>query len=141
MYRCNSCKSEFDEYDTHYEKHGFSDGPFERFATCPYCHSTDFEEYTEPEPYDPDLAEVSRKVIQGIFRINNFRYQLEDIFGDKLRNEELEEASSLLMEALSIIFAPEGLDSDVEDLIWKAKLTDDSLKRATDNFLEGAGLI
>ena len=141
MFKCNFCKREFDDYEPHYESHGFSDGPFEKFALCPYCHSTNFDECTEPEPYDPDLAKVSKKVIEGIFRINNFLYQLEDVFGDKLKNEELEEATNSLMDALSTIFAPEGLDSNVEDLIWKARVTDQSLKIATDNFLDGAGLI
>lgn len=137
MYKCNDCSREFEEYDTFRENSG------EKWYVCPYCRGTDFDEIQQrqAEPYDPDLAEVSRKIIQGIFRINNFIYQLEDIFGDKLKNEELDEAVNSLTDALNIIFAPEGLDSYAEGLICKAKITDDSLKKATDNFLEGAGLI
>ena len=133
MFKCYDCGREFEEPKTWTERHG------ETFSGCPFCLGS-FEEYTEPEPYDPDLAEISKKIVESLFHINTFSYQLEDVFGKKIENDEFEKAWELLVEALHIISAPEGMDRSVEDLVTTAKLTESSLNSALNNFLEGAKL-
>lgn len=140
MFKCYDCGREFEEFNTHFETHGLPTGPFEKLDTCPFCGSTNFHEVSEPEPYDPDLAEISKKIVESLFYINTFSYQLEDIFGKKIENAEFEKAWESLVEALHIISAPEGMDRSVENIVTTAKLTDSSLNSAIINFLEGAKL-
>ena len=140
MFKCHDCGREFEEFNTHFETHGLPTGPFERLETCPSCGSTNFNEVSEPEPYDPDLAEISKRIVESLFHINTFLYQLEDVFGRKIENNESEKAWELLVEALHIISAPEGMDRSVEDIVTTAKLTENSLNSAISNFLEGAKL-
>ena len=140
MFKCYDCGREFEEFNVHFESHGLPDGPGERFETCPFCNSTGFHEVAEAEPYDPDLAEISKKIVESLFHINTFLYQLEDVFGRKIENNESEKAWELLVEALHIISAPEGMDRNVENIVTTAKLTNSSLNSAIINFLEGAKL-
>ncbi len=42
MYICNICNRSFIRPHISVEKHGFISPPFEEFATCPYCKSTEF---------------------------------------------------------------------------------------------------
>lgn len=48
MYRCNYCKQEFDEPDTHREYHSEVDCS-EYWECCPYCGEANFEEVNEEE--------------------------------------------------------------------------------------------
>lgn len=50
MYKCEYCGGEFEEPEIYYEKHGLSQGPYEKWAVCPYCGETDYKEiYGEAE--------------------------------------------------------------------------------------------
>ena len=140
MYKYNNCGGTFEEPKICYELHGFTTGSGEKLTVCPFCDSTGFEEYTEPEPYNPDLAEVSKAIIKGIFHLNNLRYALEDIFGSAMENKELEKSCDCFFNALDIITSEEGMDENVLNLIIEAKVLDSRLFKACDNFLEGAGL-
>ena len=42
---CLNCGGEFDrdEVKIFTERHGFSEGPFEKIPVCPHCNSTNFE--------------------------------------------------------------------------------------------------
>ena len=44
-FRCENCGGEFyeDEFKIYTERHGFSEGPFEKIPVCPHCNSTNFE--------------------------------------------------------------------------------------------------
>ena len=44
-FRCENCGGEFyeDELKVYTERHGLSEGPFEKIPVCPYCNSTNFE--------------------------------------------------------------------------------------------------
>lgn len=44
QYKCRECGCEFDEPHTTVERHGFTHGPFERFAECPNCGSCDYDD-------------------------------------------------------------------------------------------------
>ena len=48
---CRQCGRVFreDEAETFTETHGFKDGPFEEFDTCPNCGCNCFEETEPPE--------------------------------------------------------------------------------------------
>ena len=39
-YTCLDCGAEFDTPAAHFETHGFSEGPYERWSVCPYCASS-----------------------------------------------------------------------------------------------------
>lgn len=43
MYKCRECGAEFDEPYRYTETHGFTYGPYEEWAECPYCKSPDFD--------------------------------------------------------------------------------------------------
>lgn len=100
------------------------------------------EEYTESKPYSPDLAEVSKKIIEGLWLLNTYRSGLEDVFGEcALDESNFDKGQQCLYESLDIITAPEGMDENVMTKIFDAKVTESSLNTAIENFLAGAGLI
>ena len=44
MYKCRRCRSCFFEPKRWVETHGFYQGPYEEWSTCPDCDSTDYDE-------------------------------------------------------------------------------------------------
>lgn len=44
---CKDCKVSFEDPSEHLEKHGLDSPPYEKFATCPSCGSTNFAEAVE----------------------------------------------------------------------------------------------
>lgn len=44
MFHCNECGEEFDAPEYYIEYHGDASAPGERWAVCPRCGDTDFEE-------------------------------------------------------------------------------------------------
>lgn len=46
---CNDCGETFFEPNYYEERHGFSEGPYEYFAECPYCGSESILEDEEDE--------------------------------------------------------------------------------------------
>ena len=50
-FRCNDCGETFyeDEFKVYTERQGFSEPPYEQFAVCPCCNSTNFEGVDEDE--------------------------------------------------------------------------------------------
>lgn len=50
MFRCENCRSTFDEPIEITETHGFSDGRYENFLACPICGAPEmFEEVDEED--------------------------------------------------------------------------------------------
>lgn len=41
-YKCRDCGEYFDEPHRWVEKHGFADGPYEKWSACPHCGSCDY---------------------------------------------------------------------------------------------------
>lgn len=42
MYYCPDCGIEFSKPEKYYEKHGFTEPPYETYLVCPHCESTAF---------------------------------------------------------------------------------------------------
>lgn len=55
MFRCNDCGEEFDAPEYYIEYHGDASAPGERWAVCPRCGDTDFEEIIYGGGPDDDL--------------------------------------------------------------------------------------
>lgn len=55
---CNNCERIFEEDEIRWieESRGehFGYPAYERWATCPYCHSDDIEDYEEPDEDEED---------------------------------------------------------------------------------------
>ncbi len=49
MYVCEDCGCEFYEPHIYEERHGLPSPPYEQFAVCPRCYSTNFDERREEE--------------------------------------------------------------------------------------------
>ncbi len=45
LYYCKNCGRNFEKPQKEYEKHIFTDTPFELFYTCPFCKSRNFREH------------------------------------------------------------------------------------------------
>ena len=55
MFLCNECGEEFDAPEYYIEYHGDASAPGERWAVCPRCGDTDFEEIIYGGGPDDDL--------------------------------------------------------------------------------------
>ena len=44
MYLCKTCGRKFNTPQKSYEKHGYTNPPYEKKYICPFCKSTDFHE-------------------------------------------------------------------------------------------------
>ena len=52
-YKCLSCGYEFDTPEVYYERHGFTDGLYERWSVCPNCGEADYtDEWDDDEEED-----------------------------------------------------------------------------------------
>lgn len=58
-FKCRECGCEFDRPHTYFERHGFTDGLYERFQVCPRCHSCDYDDanLVESELEDEEVDE------------------------------------------------------------------------------------
>ena len=83
MFYCKKCNAEFDELKLHYERHGFSEPPYEERFCCPCCESENVLEIrqsaeTLAEEYEDLLREnftEDERVVLGIENSNVTNYQ------------------------------------------------------------------
>ena len=56
QFKCRDCGAEFDEPYSWVERHGFNEGPGERWSACPCCESCDydFSDVVEAEEEEED---------------------------------------------------------------------------------------
>ena len=60
MYICNNCGETFDEFETIEEHHPYGNGTAaEKWAVCPYCNDTDFDEAKKCERCGEYFAELN----------------------------------------------------------------------------------
>jgi len=52
IYKCNDCGYEFEYPKIIEESHGLDTPPYERFAVCPCCLDTDYDEIIDIEEED-----------------------------------------------------------------------------------------
>ena len=97
---CFGCDRVFDTPEYYDESHGLDSPPYERVATCPECMSDDFITF-DTVTYKDDVVE---KVIPAIAALNRLSDNLNDVFGNKMNNDDLSEGLGLLTELVCEMF-------------------------------------
>lgn len=105
---CKDCNKFFDEPMFYEERHGLDNPPYERIAVCARCGGDNFMRHNS----FIEKIEVAEKILPAIMHLNLFIDALRDIFGNKIDNLDLNNASALMVEAISEMF--DYLDNDVE---------------------------
>lgn len=67
LYICKECGAVFSEQYEYEEKHGFTDGPFEKWSACPYCGESGCEHAAICDNCSITVAEsdISKIVVNG----------------------------------------------------------------------------
>lgn len=111
MFRCDNCKRRFRDAHIVEETHGLDTPPYERVAVCPFCESTDFNEF------DPSVEkiEVAQKLLEIILGLNRYTTALKDIYGAQMSNSDLENALGTAAEYISELydFLPSSVDNAI----------------------------
>ena len=77
MYKCEECRRTFEAPETFYEKHGLDCPPYEKICLCPFCGSSEFDDYI-PLPTSIEKETVFEFVVEAITKINYYLYSKED---------------------------------------------------------------
>lgn len=116
---CFGCDRVFDTPEYYDESHGLDSPPYERVATCPECMSDDFITF-DTVTYKDDVVE---KVIPAIAALNRLSDNLNDVFGNKMNNDDLSEGLGLLTELVCEMFY--FMDVDIEKRLMNMSTDND----------------
>ncbi len=116
---CLGCDRVFDTPEYYDESHGLDSPPYERVATCPECRSDDFITF-DTVTYKDDVVE---KVIPAIAALNRLSDNLNDVFGNKMNNDDLSEGLGLLTELVCEMFY--FMDVDIEKRLMNMSTDND----------------
>ncbi len=111
MYRCDNCKRHFNDAHIVEETHGLDTPPYERVAVCPFCESSEFNEFNP----SVEKIEVAEKLLEIILGLNRYTAALKDIYGVQLSNSDLENALGTASEYISELYdyLPASVDNAI----------------------------
>lgn len=122
MFRCDNCKRSFERAQIIEETHGLDCPPYEKVAVCPYCESTDFNEFN---PMVEKIA-VAEKLLEIIAGLNRYTASLHDLYGTGVSNDDLEGAIGTAADYVSDLY--EFLPSAVDNAIIRVSGVNDVRK-------------
>lgn len=97
---CKKCEKIFDEPKVYEEKHGLDTPPYERVAQCPMCRSDDFLKFDTVI----EKIEIAEKLLPAVMSFNRYIDNLNDIFGDGVRNCDLDDGIETVVQLICEAF-------------------------------------
>lgn len=112
---CNRCHKFFNTPKIYCEKHGLDFPPYERVAVCPFCNCDDIARHNATI----EKNEVVEKILPAVMYLNKHIYELKDIFGSGIKNENLFFGVEMIEEMIFEMF--DFLDVPLQKKILKMK--------------------
>ncbi len=119
---CKKCNKFFNEAKLYDELHGLDSPPYERVAVCPNCEDDGFVKFE----FMVEKIEIAEKILPVIMYLNRYVNALKNVFGERIKNFDVDDSLEILIETLLELF--DFCDKDTERKMFEM-CSDSELRR------------